>query len=124
MSDLFAQVDAEAPAVFEERAAIREYDAGLTRAEAERLGLLDTDVWKTACYVQHFLRLTPKQQAEFLSTTRAKQGDAALAPLIAALPAERQSSALAWVSKTFGAAVFSAVSDGLARLAVERGARS
>jgi hypothetical protein len=37
----FAFADADQQALFEERAAIREYDGGLTRDAAERLAYLD-----------------------------------------------------------------------------------
>lgn len=48
--DLFGEV-------FEERAAIREFDGLLTREEAERLGLLDAEEWRHACEVRHVLSL-------------------------------------------------------------------
>lgn len=48
--DLFGEV-------FEERAAIREFDGLMTREDAERLGLLDAEEWRHACEVRHVLSL-------------------------------------------------------------------
>jgi hypothetical protein len=66
-------------AYFEERAAVREYDGGLTRAEAERLALEDTvDLW-LAC---HPAAPTSDQAGCAHCGRRERDGDALL-PILA-----------------------------------------
>lgn len=48
MTDMFAVAEEMA----EERAAIMEFDGLLTRTEANRLGLLESERWREACEVR------------------------------------------------------------------------
>lgn len=115
--DLFAAIEAEVPAVREERSAIRQFDAGFTRDEAERLGALDSEAWKTACYVRYFLATPPAKQPGFLQEVANRQGDMAMVPLLRSLPAERLAAALVWVRKTFGPGIAAHVQREISKVA-------
>lgn len=86
MDDLFAQAEE----IREERAAIREFDGGLTREEAEKAGLLDSREWLTACLVRHVASMESfEDRKDFVEDYRKKHGDAAADLLRDGLVAER-----------------------------------
>jgi hypothetical protein len=45
VADAFDQLDEDAQEYFQERAAIRQFDGGLSRLQAERLALQDVREW-------------------------------------------------------------------------------
>jgi hypothetical protein len=75
--------------VFEERAAIREFDGLLTREEAERLGLLDAEEWRMACEVRHVLSLPSLEERRgYLAKAENARGVKAVNPLREAVKRE------------------------------------
>lgn len=70
--DLFGEV-------FEERAAIRQFDGLLDREEAERLGLLDAEEWRHACEVRLVLSMpTADERRGYLARAENARGVAAV----------------------------------------------
>lgn len=66
--DLFGEV-------FEERAAIREFDGLMTREDAERLGLLDAEEWRHACEVRYVLSMgSPSDRRGYLAQAENHRG--------------------------------------------------
>lgn len=89
--DLLDAIDTQADEFAQERMAIRQYDAGFTREEAERLGMLDSIEWRTACYIRHVSDMEPfEKRKAFTELVRKKQGDQAADTLIAALKRNRE----------------------------------
>ncbi len=84
-NDLFADLEAQAQEFSEERAAVREFDAGFTREEATRLGVLDSRVWLTACLVRFAMGMADRQCVEWVLDLRMHQGEDAMAQLVAGL---------------------------------------
>lgn len=84
-NDLFSEIDAQAKELAEERAGIRQFDAGFDREAATRLGMLDSEEWRSACYVRHVRDMSDRQCLDFIEIVGKKQGDAAVARLTAAL---------------------------------------
>ena len=75
---------------FEERSAIREYDAGFTREEATRLGMLDSRQWMLACLVRQVAGMEPfERRRSFVDDFRKHHGDAAAETFIEALKKAR-----------------------------------
>lgn len=101
-TDLFAQVEAGARELFEERAAIREFDGKQSRAEAEQAAAAEVERFKQDCYRRYFLDLAPRQQMLFLMDVRKHQGIDGLAQAISFLPESRRADAVTWAGKTFG----------------------
>lgn len=86
MGGLFALADE----VAEERAAIREFDGGFSRAEAERLGMLESREWLTACLVRDVASMESfAQRKGFVEEYRRHHGAEAADRLRDALAAER-----------------------------------
>lgn len=90
MTDMFAMVEQmraktlpcadEAVEVFEERAAIAEYDGLLTREEAEKQALLESEQYRHACEVRDAVkRFFPRTDriAEHLKLIAVKRGQEA-----------------------------------------------
>ena len=86
LDDLFDQADE----IREERAAIREFDGGLTREEAEKLGMLDSRAWLTACLVRHVAGMEAfVERKQFVESYEKSHGKAAAEHLREALVRER-----------------------------------
>lgn len=86
LDDLFEQADE----IREERAAIREFDGGLTREEAEKLGGLDSRAWLTACLVRHVASMEAfEDRKQFVEDYGKKHGKAAAEQLREALVIEK-----------------------------------
>ncbi len=86
MDDLFAVGDE----IREERAAVREFDGGLSRDEAERLGMLESREWLTACLVRDVAAMESfEQRKNFVENYRRHHGAEAADALRDALVAER-----------------------------------
>jgi hypothetical protein len=62
--------------IFEERAAIREYDGLMTREEAERLAKLDSVEWMQACEVRWMMKMTLHERRSYLEEVKKKRGEA------------------------------------------------
>jgi hypothetical protein len=88
--DLFESITEAADEFAEERKAIRQYDAGFSREEADRLGMLDSIEWRTACFVRHVKGMDPfDRRKAFVDLVRKKQGDKSADILIEALKRAR-----------------------------------
>lgn len=70
MNDLFTA----AAEMAEERAAIREFDGLMTRADAERLGKLESEEWRHACEVRFALSLPLPERRDFLAKVEKSRG--------------------------------------------------
>lgn len=69
--DLFAATEEMA----EERAAIREFDGLMTRADAERLGKLESEEWRHACEVRHVVAMSSvSDRREYLDLVEKRRG--------------------------------------------------
>lgn len=72
----------------EERAAIRQFDGLMTRAEAERLTMLDSEEYRFACEVRTVLRLTLPERRQYLELVEKKRGKGACDRLKTAITQE------------------------------------
>lgn len=73
MNDLF-----DVSEMYEERAAIREFDGLMTREEAERLGKLDSEAWRHACEIRWILKLPSlDERRAFFAKVESARGKAA-----------------------------------------------
>jgi hypothetical protein len=62
--------------IFEERAAILEYDALMTREDAERLAMLESEQYREACEVRSVLKMPSKlARRDYLQRVRDARGD-------------------------------------------------
>lgn len=62
--------------IFEERAAICEFDGLLTRQQAEAMGLLESEQYRQACEVRTVLAMPTFDRRSFLSAVEVKRGKA------------------------------------------------
>lgn len=88
MTDLFTEV-------FEERAAICEFDGLLTREEAEKQGMLESEQYRHACEVRDILGRPLMERRELLADIEKKRGKVAADRLrddMAKLWAERKAA--------------------------------
>lgn len=74
MTDILAEI-------YEERAAIREYDGLMTREEAERLGKLDAEEYRDSCEVRTALAMPLVDRRLYLDDVEKKRGKFAAAKL-------------------------------------------
>lgn len=73
-ADLFAS----AAEMAEERAGILEFDALMTREEAERLGKLESEEWRHACEVRHVVAMSSvSERREYLDLVEKRRGKTA-----------------------------------------------
>ena len=71
MTDLFES----AAEMAEERAGILEFEALLTREEAEKRGLLESESWRHACEVRHVANMPSlSARREYLSSVESQRG--------------------------------------------------
>lgn len=70
MNDLFST----AKEIAEERSGICEFDGLLTREDAEKRGLLESEQWRTACEVRHVLKMPLAERRDFLTDVEKKRG--------------------------------------------------
>ncbi|MBK8772244.1 MAG: hypothetical protein IPM06_17725 [Rhizobiales bacterium] len=68
------EIDTE---LFEERAAIMEYDGGLSREEAEYKARIEVEAKRHACEVKYVLALENAEKAAYFDLCRKRRGDAA-----------------------------------------------
>ena len=61
--------------IFEERSAICEYDGLLTREEAEKQGMLESEAYRAACEVRYVLALPLAERRDYLELVAQKRGD-------------------------------------------------
>lgn len=91
-------LDESAREMAEERAAIREYDGLMIRAEAERLGKLDSDEWRHVCEVRLIMRMSSlEERREYFRLIEQSRGK----PVADAL---RESVQRAWLARKAGGA--------------------
>ena len=77
MTDLFTDLDAATTEVYEERAAIREYDGKQSRADAEAAARLEAEQFRHACEVREYARWTRDALVAQLQAIATNRGRAA-----------------------------------------------
>ena len=90
--DLFDSIDDSRKELQEERSAVREFDAGFTREEAERLGMLDSKQWMLACLVRTVADMEPFARRKlFVENFKKSHGDMVANQLVDGLRKARES---------------------------------
>lgn len=74
--------------ISEERAGICEFDGLLTREQAEKQGLLESERWRVACEVRKVLEMPLDERREYLSRVDQARGKSAGQELMAQVQAE------------------------------------
>ena len=60
--------------IFEERSAIAEFDGLLTRADAEKLGLLESERWRKDCEIRYVMNLPFAERRPYLNMVEKVRG--------------------------------------------------
>ena len=74
--------------IFEERAGIAEYEGLLTRDDAEKLGLLESERWRRDCEIRHVMNLPFAERRPFLNSVEKVRGKEAADKLRSDVQAE------------------------------------
>ena len=84
MNDLFESINE----IREERAAICEFDGLLTREQAEKQGLLESEQYRVACEVRKVLEMPLNERREYLAKVDHARGKSSGQELRAQVQAE------------------------------------